>query len=167
MPLFGRITPGYGSIMVFSVIHPLGYFGLGIASKGFPVKIAYKILCRTASERTAGIDITNQHPFGTVCSAHGQFHEIRTFPYTLLRTISMSETALLCPVLQIGRGIYPHFLFQCSRQNKNPFTALFVPEHIRVAALLIGGNDRIVFINMESHSVVQTVCKALYLAGTG
>ena len=166
MSLFGRIAPGYGGIMVFTVIHPFGYFGLSIASKGLPVKVTDKILCRASAERSTGIDIANQYPFCTVCSANGQFHEVRTLPYAILRAISMAEAALLRPVLQIGRGIYPHFLFQSGRQNKNPFTALLVPEHIRVAAFLVGGNDRIVFIDMESHSVIQTIRKALHLAGS-
>ncbi len=152
--------------MVLSVVHPLGDFGLGVASKRLAVEITYKVLCRTAAEGASGIDVADKHPLLLVGTPNGQLHQVRAFPYSLLTSVTTTEAALLFPVLQVGRRVYPHLPLQRGGKDKNPSAAFGMPEHIRVAALLVRGDDGIVFVGLESPSVVQAIGKTLYLAGT-
>ena len=147
--------------MVFSPVHPFG-FGGRFVYKFFSVEGSYKILSGTSSERTAGIQITKQHPLLFIRPFYRKFKQIGTFPYATMCALAFSETAFVRPVFQIGRRKNLHLLSYC--QYHNPAPGFFMPKDFRVAEVTcIGCQYGIVLIAGESASVVGTVSNALYL----
>ena len=110
------------------------------------------------------IDIAYQHPLFFSGTLHSEFKQVRTFPYTILRSKAFAKSAVQSPVLQIRRAEYQHLVVKSMGEEQIPFSGSCVPEHIRVASLTFKSDYRIAGIYLKRHSVVFTMGKALYLA---
>ncbi len=153
--------------MILTEIHPFCRhipISILVGSKSLAVKITNEILSCAAAERTAGIDIAYQHPLFFSGTLHGEFKQVRTFPYTILRSKAFAKSAVQSPVLQIRRAEYQHLVVKSMGEEQIPFSGSCVPEHIRVASLTFKSDYRIAGIYLKRHSVVFTVGKTLYLA---
>ena len=161
MTTFGRIAPGDGSIMIFPPIHPFGK-GWRFIHKFLSVKRADKVLSGTSTERASGIEITNQHPFFQFRAFDRKFDQVGTFPHTTMRSLAFTEFTLHCPILQIGRRIDLHLLPY--RQDHNPSSRSFMPQHFRITEVTLSGSQyRVAGIFPESLSIIQAIRHALHL----
>ncbi len=168
--VFRSTAPAHGSVVILTPVHPACYIGGSVACKLVTVEITHEILCRAAAERAPRVDVDNQHPLllGLVLLgvSHGQLHQVGAFPHTVLTSV-LSEAAFKIPFLQVIRREKQYLAVKRAGEHEIPFSRLRVPEHIGVAGLAGGGDDRVTRVDGKCLSVVRAVGEALHLAGTG
>ena len=148
--------------MILSVIHPLGYLRLAVASKLVSIEITYEILGSRTAEWATRIDVADEHPLFLVCATNLQLHQVRTLPNTTMVAIFCTKRAFKFPILQIIRSIDFHVL--TGSQNHIPLLDVLVPEHVWVTEVWhIAGDNRISFIFCKGLAVICTVSHALGL----
>ena len=131
-----------------------------------PVKLTRKVLCGIATKRSSGIDIADKNPFFTVGAAYRELHQVRTFPHTIVASISLPEATFIRPCFQIGRSINLHLL--SGSQNHHPSTRLCMPKYVRISKIgNIGSDNRVARILLKGTPVINTVSHTLGLTGTG
>ena len=148
--------------MVLAIVHPSCHFGSRLTCELLSVEVAHEVLCGRTSERTARIDVANEHPLVFVSAAHTQLHKVRTFPNAAVIAVFCTELAFELPRLEVVRRIDVHVLTLC--ENHVPFLDVLVPEHVWVAEVgRIACNYWVAFILCECLAVVCAVCQALCL----
>ena len=85
--------------MILAIVHPTGVSVF--AGKLMAIELADEILSSRATKRSTRIDVADQHPLLLVCTTYGQLHQVRTLPHTIVAAVSLSETTLIGPVLQV------------------------------------------------------------------
>ena len=154
--------------MILTEIHPFCRNLAGcvsVGSEGVAIEIAYEILCSAPSEGSSGIEITYQYPL--ILLFNRKREKVGTFPYTILRAFTLTESGTESPRLEVGRREKEHLLFQGMGKDEIPFSRGFVEEHIRNASLRGESEDGIGYILLESGAVIRTCSQTLHLACAG
>ena len=146
--------------MILTIVEPLRHLRHRLTGELLAVKVADKILSSTAAERSAGVDVADQHPLVF------NLQHVGTLPDTTVIAVFTAETAFFLPVLQIGRRPDLHLLAHC--QHHNPALGALVPEHLRVAEVgSVEGNHGVLLIFIKGASAVCRIGHRLGLSLSG
>jgi hypothetical protein len=87
--------------MILSVIHPLGYLRLALASKLMSVEITNEILGCRATGWTARVDVADEHPLLLIGATNLHLHQVWAFPNAAMVAILLTERAFVFPIFQV------------------------------------------------------------------
>ena len=152
--------------MVLTIVEPFSSVRIVKTFECCAVEIAYEIFCGATTEETSRVYIHKHDELHVVLvTIYRQLYEIRALILTWLHAVAASETADICPFLEVGRLVETHFLV--CRNNHIPRVCRSIPEHFRVTEILQSverTQHGVALIFGKCTSVVGAVCHTLYLS---